>query len=118
MGGYLIMSGAGKVTAQQFTMTQLANFLGQSPVGLGRMVKDKTGLTGKYNFTMTFQMAQGFGPGPPGGPAPAAATGADAEDPQPSIFTAVQDNLGLKLQPGTGTIDTVVVEHVERPSAD
>jgi uncharacterized protein (TIGR03435 family) len=82
------------------------------------MVKDKTGLTGKYNFTMNFQMAQGFGPGPPGGPALASAAGTDAEDPQPSIFTALQDELGLKLQPGTGTVDTVVVDHVERPAAN
>jgi uncharacterized protein (TIGR03435 family) len=113
-GSYLLMRKMGQVQAQAFSMEQLANFLGQSPMGLGRMVKDKTGLTGKYSFTLNWAPDPSLGSGTMGGlsMAPQATT----DDGGPSIFTALEEQLGLKLQPGTGTIDLVVVEHVERPT--
>jgi uncharacterized protein (TIGR03435 family) len=113
-GTFMILSSTGKVTAQQFTMTALANFLSQPMVGVGRVVKNKTGLAGNYDFTLNFSPPQGIKAGPNAGASPSPAP----EDENPSIFTALQEDLGLKLQPGTGTIDTVVVEHVERPSVD
>ena len=113
-----VMRGPGSFQMQQFTMEGLAGFLGEPFVGTGRIVKDKTGLTGKYSFTLNFAM-QGNPTGPPGGAAPVApAAPPGAEDSQPSIFTALQEQLGLKLQPGTGTIDVVVIDHVERPAAN
>jgi uncharacterized protein (TIGR03435 family) len=48
---------------------------------------------------------------------PATAT-AEASDPAPNIFQALEDQLGLKLQRGTETIDVVVVDHIERPAAN
>jgi uncharacterized protein (TIGR03435 family) len=74
-------------------------------------VADKTGLTGKYSFTLNFTPTQGVGPA--GGTADAAAS-----DPAPTIFQALEDQLGLKLQRGTVPIDTVVVDHVEKPAAN
>jgi len=110
--------GPGNFQAQGFTMEGLAGFLGETFVGVGRIVKDKTGLTGKYSFALTFAM-QGAPTGPPGGAAPVApAAPAAADDSQPSIFTALQEQLGLKLQPGIGSLDVVVVDHVERPTVN
>jgi uncharacterized protein (TIGR03435 family) len=111
-GSFMRMSGPGKVQAQNLGMEQLANYLSQPMAGVGRMVVDKTGLTGKYNFSLEF--APDFSmmkppPGPMTAPPPPDITG-------PSIYTALQEQLGLKLQPGTGTIDAVVVDHVEHPS--
>jgi len=114
----MAMRGPGNFQAREFTMKQLAGFLGEPFVGTGRIVKDKTGLPGKYSFTLNFAM-QGNTTGPPGGAAPVApAAPPAADDSQPSIFTALQEQLGLKLQPGTGTIDLVVIDHVERPAAN
>jgi uncharacterized protein (TIGR03435 family) len=112
-GSFLTM-GNGKMTAQGIGMPGLANFLGQPMIGVGRVVVDKTGLTGKYNFTLNFSPPQGFKFGPNAGAPPPPGQ----EDEGASIFTALQEDLGLKLQPGTTTIDTVVVEHVDRPVAD
>jgi uncharacterized protein (TIGR03435 family) len=110
--------GPGSFQAQGFTMEGLAGFLGEPFVGTGRIVKDKTGLTGKYSFALTFAM-QGSPTGPPGGAVPVAPTApAAADDSLPSIFTALQEQLGLKLQPGTGSLDVVVVDHVERPTVN
>lgn len=113
-GNFMRMTGPGKVQAQNFGMQQLANFLSQPMAGTGRLVVDKTGLTDKYNFSLEwapdFSLMQ-HPTGPMAAPPPPASdvTG-------PTIFTALQEQLGLKLQPGTGTIDVVVVDHVERPS--
>jgi uncharacterized protein (TIGR03435 family) len=74
------------------TMTQVVNGLARMP-GLNRTVVDRTGLTGAYDFDLTFtpdQMPQGRGDPPPGAPP------LPAIDPNgPSLFTALQEQLGL-----------------------
>jgi uncharacterized protein (TIGR03435 family) len=80
---------------------------------LRRPVLDKTGLTGIYDFTLDFVPDAGQTP---------ATTNADDNtlppDPGASIFTAVQQQLGLKLDPGRGPVETLVIDHVERPSGN
>ena len=107
-----VRNGTEEVTAQAFPMDQLANFLTRVR-DVDHTVTDKTGLTGKYSFTLSFAASPGVGPASAGAP-----TDATAPDPAPSIFTALEDQLGLRLQRGTGTVDTVVVDHVERPAAN
>jgi uncharacterized protein (TIGR03435 family) len=77
---------------------------------LGREVLDKTGLAGKYDFTLEYvpdgaQTRVSDGEGPP------APTGV-------SIFTALQEQLGLKLESGKGPVEIIVIGHVERPSGN
>jgi uncharacterized protein (TIGR03435 family) len=69
----------------------------------GRPVVDKTGLTGKYD--MHLDMGQ---PGPP------AAEG--LADPGPSVFSTVQEQLGLKLESQKDQVENLVIDHIERPS--
>ena len=92
------------------SMEDLANYLGYIS-GANHSVFDKTGLTGKYSFILTFDPPQGVAP---------AATQTNAAPPAPglSIFTALEDQLGLRLQRTTTTFDAVVVDQVERPSAN
>jgi uncharacterized protein (TIGR03435 family) len=98
------------LSAQGYTIASLANMLSQPFTGVGRPVIDKTGLTGAYNFTLDWSPQMKAGPG---GLAIASAPSEDAT----SIFTALQE-LGLKLQPATGLEQTIVINHVERPSAN
>lgn len=92
-------------TFRQMTMQDLANSLqGQ----LKRPVVDATRLTGKYDFTLKFSMegldlGSGRIPVSPG----------DAEIP-PDIFSALQSQLGLKLESKRGPVDMIVVDHVEK----
>jgi uncharacterized protein (TIGR03435 family) len=76
----------------------------------GRSVIDRTGLTGNWEFQLTFMPDQ-FDL-PPGQNAPAIDPNA------PSLPTALEEQLGLKLQPTRGSIEVLVVERVERPTAD
>jgi uncharacterized protein (TIGR03435 family) len=95
--------------AYSMSMEELTTFLTISNVtGINHTVVDKTGLTGKYSFTLTFTPSYGMGPA--GRPTDAAAP--------PSIIDALEDQLGLRLQRTTMTFDTVVVDHVERPTAN
>ena len=64
---------------------------------------DKTGLTGKYD--MHLDMGQS---GPP------AADG--SADPGASVFSAVQEQLGLKLESQKDQVENLVIDHIERPS--
>jgi uncharacterized protein (TIGR03435 family) len=92
----------------------IANLVRMLSGRLGRPVLDKTGLTGKYDFKLEFapdsNASPGFGGGDGGAPAPAADSGG------PNIFTAVQEQLGLKLESGKGPVEIIVIEHAERPS--
>lgn len=82
---------------------------------LDKPVVDQTGLAGKYDFTLTFtpdpgQMAIFGGP-----PAPAAPADVDAA---PDMFTAFQQQLGLKLESTKAPVDVLVIDTVEKPSAN
>jgi uncharacterized protein (TIGR03435 family) len=69
---------------------------------LSRTVVDKTGLKGKFDLVLTWSPDDGS----------AAASDSSA----PSLFTALQEQLGLRLQPAKGPVETLVVDHVEMPS--
>lgn len=95
------------VDAQAMTVGEFARiFLNGA---LDRPVVDNTGITGKYDFHLEYGVDQStprFN-----------AAGAAAGDPAgPSIFTAVQEELGLKLESAKGPGEVLVIDHVERPS--
>ena len=75
---------------------------------VGRPVIDRTGLTGRYDFTLKWTPAPGTG-GPSGPP---------VDSDAPSIFTAVQEQLGLKLEAGRGPVEVVVIDRLEKPELD
>jgi uncharacterized protein (TIGR03435 family) len=94
-----------------FPIPTLASLL--APV-VGRVVVDDTGLPGTWNAELTFTPEQP-GTSPAGGGATGPAPGSpDA----PSIFTALREQLGLKLEPGRAPVEVVVVERIERPTPD
>jgi uncharacterized protein (TIGR03435 family) len=78
---------------------------------VGRDVIDKTGIPGRYKLDLTWAADDQAAP-PLGEPA----TAAPAADIGPSIFTALEEQLGLKLEPGTGPVQVLVIDHVEMPS--
>jgi uncharacterized protein (TIGR03435 family) len=76
------------------------------------VVADKTGLTGKYDFTLEFQGSMG-----PGGALPAAT--ADATDGvEPSLFAAIETQLGLRLSEKKTLLDVLVIDHIEKVPAE
>jgi len=110
-----MMMGFGSLAAGGVPMTQLATSLSQR---VGRTVIDKTGLTGLYEFNLDFTPEQM----PQGGQGPAAPPGAPPLPPVdpngPSIYTALQEQLGLKLDSQRGPVDVIVVDSVDRPTED
>jgi uncharacterized protein (TIGR03435 family) len=76
-----------------------------------RIITDRTQLSGLFDFELTWTPDQ-----PPQLPADAAPPNIDPNG--PSIFTALQEQLGLKLESTRGSVDVVVIDHVERPTPD
>jgi uncharacterized protein (TIGR03435 family) len=89
--------------------TTIANLTMMLRTFTGREVMDKTGLTGFYRVTMNFDSI-------------AARRGADPAaqrpDAPPSIFTALQEQLGMKLQSSRAEVGRLVIDRIERPSKD
>jgi uncharacterized protein (TIGR03435 family) len=82
---------------------------------VGRPVIDKTGLTGYYNFTLKWTPEVGSASVAPAGLPP----GTLPLDPDaPNLFTAVQEQLGLKLENATAPLDVAVIDRVEHPTPD
>jgi uncharacterized protein (TIGR03435 family) len=96
-GGNAVYS-SGKITAHSISVESLAVNLSFT---VGRVIVNKTGLEGGYDLTLEY-----------------APDGADASDPRPSIFTALEEQLGLKLVPAKGPVDVIVVDQIERPTAN
>jgi uncharacterized protein (TIGR03435 family) len=110
-GGVVVNSMDDKSESMSFygaSMASLASFLSNIVSNLGRQegtVQDKTGLTGRYDFVIKFPPIE-------------RGQGAEANgDPSLLAFTAAQE-LGLKLEKGKGQVETLVIEHIERPSAN
>jgi uncharacterized protein (TIGR03435 family) len=83
-------------------------------------VFDRTGLQGEYDFHLEWspdlsQTNNGFpGPPPRGGPEAPPALG----DNGPSLFTAIQNSLGLRLEATRGPVEVLVIDHAEKPDAN
>jgi uncharacterized protein (TIGR03435 family) len=102
---------AGGVGMPQFA-TMLTNILiDVDGADFARLVIDKTGLTGRFAFTLAWTPDKmPDGPPPPGIP---------PIDPNgPPLVTALQEQLGLKLQPATSRMEVVVIDRIERPTPD
>jgi len=96
----------GVMVGREVGVDQLASNLGSL---LSRQVHDKTGLAGKYDFDLTWTPDGSTirGPGDPDAPPP---------DPAgPSIFTALQEQLGLELKSTKAPVEILVIDHVEKP---
>jgi len=115
--GPMMRMGRGELNGQGVELSFLASVLSQQ---LGRQVLDQTGLKGNYDFTLKWTPEQGegmtmAGPGPGGGgPPPDGAPPPDASG--PSIFTALQEQLGMKLEATKAPAEVLTIDHVERPS--
>lgn len=92
------------VTLTKATMSDVVDAVANA--FLDRPVVDKTGLDGFYDVKLIYT------------PSTRANRGTEASLDDISIFTAVQEQLGLKLEPRTGSVKTLVLDHVEKPSGN
>lgn len=87
--------GTAKLTATKIPLSLLATNLGNQ---LGRVVIDKTGLAGNYDLTLQWDPDQ------------------SGESASPSLFTALREQLGLRLESRKGPVEMLVIDGAERPS--
>jgi uncharacterized protein (TIGR03435 family) len=90
-------------TAQDTPMANLARSVESPAAGVGRPVVDETGLTGHYDFKIRFQ----WGKQDPENPSGAS-----------TVFTALQEQLGLKLEPSTAPFDHLIIDSLDREPAE
>lgn len=97
-----------RLPGRSATMAELATVFQRA--ALDRPVVDKTGLSGRYDFDLEWTPDETqFGGGVPTG---------NPEAPKPDLFTALQQQLGLKLEATRGPVAALVIDQVERPSAN
>ena len=113
--GDVMRIGRGQLIGQGIAISNLVEMLSQ--LGLGLVIVDKTGLTAKYDFTLQWTPDQGtpMSKRPEGG-LQTASSSPLADSFGPSLFTAMEEQLGLKLESQKGPVDVVVIDHVEKPS--
>jgi uncharacterized protein (TIGR03435 family) len=110
-GGFFIFPG--RLSGQKVAITQLIDSLSRFT---NRVVLDKTNLTGKYDINLEYTPEQGQFQGPPGGGPPGMPPLPPIDPNGPSLFTALQEQLGLKLESQKGPVEMIVIDHIERPS--
>ncbi|WP_182276911.1 TIGR03435 family protein [Granulicella sp. 5B5] len=106
-GGSGIDSDDNSLVATNVTLDELAQTLTQElQRDLGRVVVDKTGLSGRYDVKLKWTPEDDGTPGQ------------QAADAPPTILTAIQEQLGLKLEPSKGPVKVLVIDHVEMPKGN
>jgi len=88
----------GRMAVRGLTIGMLARLLRSE---VGQPVRDETGLSGAFDWELAFAPRQG-----------------SVSDTDAAVFTAVQEQLGLKLERRRSTLDVIVIDHAERPAAD
>jgi uncharacterized protein (TIGR03435 family) len=111
--GRQIRMGRGQVDGQQMSMEMLARVLSKMA---GRTVVDKTGLAGAYEVKLEWTPDAGEMQIRPMAAVGAAAQPSVAEGSGVSLFTAIQEQLGLRLEAQKGPVDVFFIEQVEKPS--
>lgn len=112
----IMMTGRGELNGTDAPMSFLADVLSRQHETGGRVVIDKTGLTGNYDWALHWT---------PESPAPLFKGADNSSTPEsapaqdtagPTLFTALEEQLGLKLEAQKGAVDTLVIDSVEQPS--
>jgi uncharacterized protein (TIGR03435 family) len=98
------MGPGSQLTAGGTSMAALARLLA---VPVGRLVLDRTGLYGGFDFDLEFTADPA---------APAGGAGAPASADAPSIFTALEEQLGLRLEAARAPVEVLVIDRIERPT--
>ena len=113
-GGLMMMDGkGGTLTCQAISIRSLAATLASQ---LGRTVIDKTGLEGDYDFTLQWTPDDRLPPPAQDSAQLGTPQSSETASNRPGLFTAIQEQLGLKLQSTKGPVEIIVVDHVERAS--
>jgi uncharacterized protein (TIGR03435 family) len=108
-GGVMAFSPAnGTMSFYGATMASFASMMSSFGNG-GRPIQDKTGLTGKYDIILKLGAYMGPAPGEQQGEV-------SASDPGGSMIVPSLNDLGLKLESAKGQVETLVIDHMERPS--
>jgi bla regulator protein BlaR1 len=110
-----VMINGGSPAAVDVQGSTLDSFSRTLRIVLDRPVINKTGITGQFDFLVEFSRE---GTRLAGMPVPPIDGRSPAPDPTgpPSIFTALEEQLGLRLESGRGPVETLVIDHVEKPS--
>ena len=108
LGGF----SSGQVKAGAVSMAVFADWLSGRPDVDGRPVVDATGLKGSFDFTLVF-VRSGAQPTPYDASSPRTTTAPDADVP---LLTALEEQLGLKLEPRRAPVEVLVIDHVEPPT--
>jgi len=111
-GRPMVRMGRGQLTATQAPVSMFAMQLGQQ---LGRSITDKTGLAGEFDFNLEWTPEPGQGPSF-GGPTPPPDAIPPSGGSGPTIFTALQEQLGLKLESDKGPVEIIVIESASKPT--
>jgi uncharacterized protein (TIGR03435 family) len=112
--GPMMRMGRGELSGQGVALDMLTRTLSSQ---LGRTVIDRTGLKGNFDFKLTWTPDPGQSAGPPGGGPPPGVDAPPPPDPNgPSVFTALQEQLGLRLESQKGPVEMLVIDHVEKAS--
>lgn len=105
--------GPGQVEATDVSMSMLTDFLGRltelgsnGGFSVGELIVDKTGLSGVYDWTLNWM------------PQSTAGSDASLNAAGPSLYTALEEQLGLQLKKTKGPVEVLVIDHVERPSGN
>jgi bla regulator protein blaR1 len=111
-----IMMSPGGIKGRGMPIHTFAEVLARQPELGGRLVLDQTGIKGNYDFTLEWAAER---PEPLPGTAgrdQAAGNAPPVDSSGPSIFTAIQEQLGLKLESTKGPVDMLVIDNIEKPS--
>jgi uncharacterized protein (TIGR03435 family) len=108
---------AGSLIGEGASVQLLAGLLSRRT---GRVVVDNTGLTGRYDFKLEWspELGEPTGKGRPEGPALSAEQPTASDLLGPSLFSALQEQLGLKLESQKAPVETIVIDRVEKPAAN